>query len=64
MNPLAPALMSTAERRTALCAILALGLIRLKQRNASDLSAENGESSLHSAPDQWRHATPTHRRNA
>lgn len=64
MNPLSPSLMSPKERRTELCRILALGLIRLMQRQSSQLSDGTGESSLHSLPDQSAHATPTHRRTA
>jgi hypothetical protein len=51
-NPLSPALMSALERRTALCAILALGVVRLKQRNASQIAVDLGESSLHIRPEQ------------
>lgn len=58
-NPLAPSHMKPLERRAELCAILALGLRRLRARNASDLSAIAGDSSLHSLPGQSAHATPT-----
>ena len=64
MNPLSPFKMSPTERRAELCRILALGLRRLHARNASELSAIAGESSLHSLPDQRAHATPTQRRDA
>jgi hypothetical protein len=64
MNPLSPSLMTTKERRTELCRILALGLVRLMQRQSSQLSDRTGETSLHSLPDQSAHATPTHRRTA
>lgn len=63
-NALAPALMSPTERRAELCRILALGLVRLHQRQSSQLSDGTGETSLHSLPDQSAHATPTHRRTA
>ncbi len=63
-NPYPAHLMSPVTRRAELCAILALGLRRLHARNASELSAIAGESSLHSLPDQRAHATPTQRRNA
>ncbi|AWX92299.1 hypothetical protein DPM13_00630 [Paracoccus mutanolyticus] len=54
-----------AERRTELCGLLALGLVRLRMREAGEVSDDTGESCLHSPPDQCRHATaPTHRRNA
>jgi len=63
-NPLCPNRMTPAERRTELCGLLALGLVRLNSRYASEVSDETGERSLHYPPDQWRHATPTDRRNA
>ena len=63
-NPLSPFHMSPAERRAEICAILALGLIRLQMRDRPQPSDETGESSLHSPPDQSAHATPTHRRPA
>jgi hypothetical protein len=64
MNPYPAHLMSPMERRAALCAILALGLIRLRARQSSELSDCTGECSLHFPPDQSGHATPTHRRTA
>ena len=68
MNPLSPSLMSSGERRAELCRLLALGLIRLRARQAggqsSELSDETGESSLHFPPDRSGHATPTDRRPA
>lgn len=63
-NPLAPALMTPAERRSELCRILALGLVRLLQRQSSELSRRAGESSLHFPPDQSGHATRAERRPA
>ena len=48
-NPLAPALMTPTERRAELCRLLALGLVRLRLRQSSELSADTGESSLHSS---------------
>lgn len=62
-NPYPTHLMSPAARRAELCEILALGLIRLRMRERGEVSDQTGESSLHFAPDQWRHATPSHRRN-
>ncbi len=56
-NPLSPFHMTPAERRAELCRILALGLVRLLQRQSSELSDGNGESSLHFPPDQSGHAT-------
>lgn len=63
-NPLQPDHLRPAERRAELCSILALGLVRLRLRQSSDLSAERGENSLHSPADQSGHATPTQRRSA
>jgi len=64
MNPLSPFHMTPAERRAELCRILALGLLRLRMRQSSELSDAIGECSLHSPPDQRAHATPTQRRTA
>lgn len=64
MNPLSPFHMTPAERRAELCRILALGLVRLMQRQSSELSDQTGESSLHFPPDQSRHATRNERRPA
>ena len=64
MNPLPAHFMSPAERRVALCKILAVGLRRLHVRNARQLSDDTGESSLHFLPDQCRHATSPQRRSA
>ena len=55
---------ATAERRAELCGLLALGLVRLRMRETGEVSDDTGESCLHYPPDQCRHATPTHRRNA
>jgi hypothetical protein len=63
MNPLSPHHLSPLERRRELCAILARGLVRLLAGQSSEVVAEIGESSLHSAPDRSSHATATHRRN-
>ncbi|MCO6363923.1 hypothetical protein GBO37_14920 [Paracoccus sp. 08] len=63
-NPLPPDQMTPAERRAELCRLLALGLVRLRMRGAGEVSNDTGESTLHYPPDQCRHATPTHRRNA
>jgi hypothetical protein len=57
MNPYPATLMSPAERRAELCRLLALGLVRLLARQSSELSAHDGESSLHSGGDQSAHAT-------
>jgi hypothetical protein len=63
-NPLPPDQMTQIERRAELCAILALGLVRLHQRETPQLSDQYGESSLHNSAGQSIHATPTHRRTA
>ncbi|RDD64195.1 hypothetical protein DU478_21520 [Thalassococcus profundi] len=63
-NPLPPARMTPSERRADLCRILALGLVRLRMRDAAQLSAEHGEFPLHNSADQSAHATPTNRRTA
>ena len=63
-NPLPPDQMTPAERRTELCGLLALGLVRLQMRDRDEVSEDKGERCLHYPADQCRHATPTHRRNA
>jgi len=63
-NPLPPDQMTPAERRTELCGLLALGLVRLRMRDGGEVSDDTGERCLHYPPDQRLHATPTHRRNA
>lgn len=64
MNPLSPFHMTPAERRAELCRILASGLVRLMQRQSSQLSDGTGESSLHFPPEQSGHATRDKRRVA
>ena len=63
-NPLSPMLMKPTERRAELCGLLALGLVRLRRRKTGEVSDDTGERCLQYPPDQCRHATPTHRRNA
>ncbi len=63
-NPLHPDQMTPAERRTELCTLLALGLVRLLLRERGEHSDDMGEIRLHSPASACRHATPTHRRNA
>ena len=63
-NALLPDQMTPAQRRTELCGLLALGLIRLRMRERGEVSDQTGESCLHCLPDQCLHATPTHGRNA
>ena len=57
-NPLPPDHMTAAERRAELCALLALGLVRMIQRERGEPSDENGEIRLHYPTDRCRHATP------
>jgi len=64
MNPLHPRHMSPKERLAEVCDLLALGLIRLRLRQSSDLSAESGESSLHNSGARSGHANPKLRRLA
>lgn len=63
-NALSAAAMTPTERRAELCRILALGLVRLIQRQSSGLSDRSGESSLHFPRDQSGHATRDERRPA
>ena len=63
-NPYPTSLMSPVERRAALCAILALGLIRLHTRDSTQHSDETGESSLHFPPDESGSPDAKHRRPA
>ncbi|PWG16079.1 hypothetical protein DFK10_13600 [Salibaculum griseiflavum] len=63
-NPLSPTMMTAAERRAELCSLLALGLVRLRMRDRAEVSDDTGESGLHYSANEWRHATPTQRRNA
>ena len=63
-NPLPPDQMTPTERRAELCGLLALGLVRLRMRDRAEVSENRRESCLHYPADEWRHATPTHRRNS
>jgi len=63
-NPFPTARMTPAERRTELCELLALGLVRLRMRDRAQVSAGHGELSLHNSPHQRAHATPINRRPA
>ena len=56
MNALHPSHMSAAERLAEIAEILAAGLIRLKARKSSHLSADCGESSLDCAAHRSSHA--------
>ena len=64
MNPLNPDRMSAKERLAEVTRILALGLIRLRARQSSQVSELTRESSLHFPPDQSGHAKPKRRRVA
>ena len=64
MNPLNPDRMSTKERLAEVTRILALGLIRLRARQSTQVSELAGESCLHFPPDQSGHAKPKRRRTA
>jgi hypothetical protein len=63
-NALHPDKMTPADRRAELCGLLARGLIRLRMRDAVQLSANTRESSLHNPANQSGTAEPTHRRTA
>lgn len=58
-NPLPADKMTAMVRRAEMCRLLALGLIRLRQRDIAQISDTNGESSLHNSAGQSVHATPT-----
>jgi hypothetical protein len=51
-NPLPPDQMNPAERRAKLCALLALGLVRLRMREGLEVSDDTGEGCLHYPEDQ------------
>ena len=55
-NGIDPARLSPAERLAEIAEILAAGLIRLKARKSSHLSADCGESSLDCAAHRSSHA--------
>jgi len=62
-NPVRPDRLSAQERRSEVCRLLSLGLIRLRARQSSEVSAETGESSLHNSAARSGHANPKRRRN-
>lgn len=64
MNALAPDHISASDRLGEICEILALGLIRLRARQSSKLSAGSGESSLDFTAHQSGHANVLHGRNS
>ena len=57
-NPIKPNLLTPRERRSELCRLLALGLVRLGMRERDQVSATDGEFPLHNSADQRAHATP------
>ncbi len=61
-NPLHPNHMSAAERLAEIADILAAGLMRLKARQSTPLSAHRGESSLDCVADQSGHPATVDRR--
>lgn len=67
MNSLKPDLMTTKERLAELARILALGIVRCRQRNSrqsSQFVSANSENSLDCLADQSGHATLSKRRTA
>jgi hypothetical protein len=64
MNPLNPDRMSSKERLAEVTRIFALGLIRLRARQSSQVSDLTRESCLHFPPDRSGHANPKRRRPA
>jgi hypothetical protein len=63
-NALQPDRMTARERRRELCSLLAIGLVRLHQRDVAKPSENIGESSLHFPAGQSVHATPTRKEDA
>jgi hypothetical protein len=55
-NPTRPEHLTPKERRAEVCRLLALGLIRLRARESSEVSDAVGESSLHNSARQSGHA--------
>jgi hypothetical protein len=58
-NALQPDRMSAQERRIELCGLLALGLVRLNQRESPQNTDIYGESSLHNSARPSIHADPS-----
>jgi hypothetical protein len=50
MNGLDPNRMTASERLSELADLLALGLVRLRARQSSEVSRDHGESSLDCSP--------------
>jgi hypothetical protein len=57
-NALHPDRMNAKERRAELCSLLALGLVRLHQRESRQITDIYGESSLHNSACPSIHAVP------
>ena len=64
MNPLNPDRMTPTERLAEVTRLLALGLIRLRARQSSQVSELTRDSSLHFPPHQSGHAKRPRRRTA
>jgi len=64
MSPLHPDHMTGTERLAELGQILAAGLMRLRARKSSPLSADRGDSSVDFLPDRSGHADAPRRRTA
>jgi hypothetical protein len=63
-NALPPDQMTVTERRAELCALLALGLVRLRLRNHGKTPADTREFPLHNPANQSGSVGPTDRRPA
>jgi len=61
-NPIHPDHLTGAERLDEVARLLALGLIRLRSRQSSGVSADRGESWLDCPGHRSGHATPNSRR--
>lgn len=61
-NPLHPDRMSADERLAEVAELLAAGVIRLRSKKSSPLSADERESSLDFSPDQRGHARARERK--
>ena len=64
MSPLHPNHMTADERLAEIGQILARGLIRLHAREASPLSADDGDSFVDLPPHRSRHANAPKRKKA
>ena len=64
MNPLNPDRMTATERLAEVTRLLALGLVRLRARQSTQVSELTRESSLHFPPARSGHAKHPRRRTA